>query len=337
MSTGDVLTLALVVFVPAAALWAIFIARTGRPGARPRPKIGIPRALRPGEPDEVLEGPRLLRIQAGGVTFVILTVVTMAFYWLPEASRQASFQERFDEESVHRGGIIFKPPPPLPEDVGAAEFKEIEEKVALGMGCATCHGLESESQPVNFVDPASGKPVKYMAPPLNTVFQRWDEEVVRFTIERGRPGTPMPAWGVQFGGPMTPMMVNDIVAYLKTLPDNQTAPELPPNATGQQIFEARCAVCHGPDASGKEGGDTMTETDDLGFEQTFEVWYQGMALWQGDVRHLTEDQHYITIVNGRRFAFMPQFGEAPTQGIPVAPYPLTDAQIRAVMEYERSL
>lgn len=335
MSPGDVLTLVLVVFVPAAALWAIFIARTGPVGGRARPRIGIPRALRPGQPDEVLEGPRLMHIQVGGVTFVILTVVTMAFYWLPEASRQASFQERFDEDSVHRGEIIFKPPPPLPEDVGAAEFKLIEEEVALGMGCAQCHALDGSSTPVDFANPRTGEPVKYMAPPLNNVFQRWDEEVVRFTIERGRPGTPMPAWGVEYGGPMTEMMVNDIVAYLKSLPDNQDLNnDLPPNATGQQIFEARCAVCHGPDASGKEGGQTIVDQE-TGIE--YPVWYQGMALWKGDVKHLSEDQHYITIVNGRRFAYMPQFGEAPTQGIPVPPIPLTDAQIEAVMEYERSL
>jgi len=43
------------------------------------------------------------------------------------------------------------------------------------------------------------------------------------------------------------------------------------------------------------------------------------------------------VQNGRRFAFMPQFSESPAQGIPVPPYPLTNAQIRAVVEYERSL
>jgi hypothetical protein len=62
-----------------------------------------------------------------------------------------------------------------------------------------------------------------------------------------------------------------------------------------------------------------------------------MALWKGDVGHLSEQQHMTTIVNGRRFAFMPQFGETPAQGIPVSPNPLTDAQIEAVMAYERSL
>jgi hypothetical protein len=44
-----------------------------------------------------------------------------------------------------------------------------------------------------------------------------------------------------------------------------------------------------------------------------------------------------TVRNGRRFAFMPPFAEAPTQGIPAPTYPLTDKQIQAVVTYERSL
>jgi mono/diheme cytochrome c family protein len=64
---------------------------------------------------------------------------------------------------------------------------------------------------------------------------------------------------------------------------------------------------------------------------------QGMALWKGDVRHLSEEEHEWTIRNGRRFAFMPQWAEAPAQGLPVPPNPLSDAQIEAVIAYERSL
>jgi mono/diheme cytochrome c family protein len=175
---------------------------------------------------------------------------------------------------------------------------------------------------IEFVPPGETEPVSYQAPPLNNVFQRWDEEVIRFTIERGRPGTPMPAWGVQYGGSMTTQMVDDVITWLKTLEGNQNGPpELAKDATGQEIFEARCALCHGDNASGKE---------DV-------LWHQGMALWKGDVKHLTEQQHLATIRNGRRFAFMPPFAEAPSQGVPVPTYPLTDEQIEAVMAYERTL
>jgi hypothetical protein len=66
------------------------------------------------------------------------------------------------------------------------------------------------------------------------------------------------------------------------------------------------------------------------------VWFQGAALWKGDVKHLSASLHLFTIINGRRFAFMPAFGKTPAQGIPAPPYPLTNAQIKAVMKYERN-
>ena len=335
MESGDLLLIALVVLVPAALMWAVFIARSGRPGKPRRPKLGIPAALRPADSDEVLEGPRLERIQTWGLIATLVTAAFIPAYWLPERARQEHFQERYDEESVHRGSFVYAVPATLDEDVEASEFKEIEEGIALGQGCAFCHGGNGAGGPVptGFVNPATDEQVQYQAPPLNDVFTRWDDEVVRFTIERGRPGTPMPAWGIEYGGPMNEQAVTDVMNYLKTFEQNQEPIELPdackdgaPDtddcSTGQEIFEARCAVCHGPQGQGKDN-DTM--------------WYPGMALWEGKVLHLDEDQHFITIVNGRRFAFMPQFGESPAQGIPIPPYPLSNAQIRAVMEYERSL
>lgn len=339
MSTSDVLTVALIVLVPAALLWGVFLARTYAGPARPA--LGIPRAMRPGQPDEVLEGPRLFRIQTAGFVFTVLLAAFIVGYWLPEAQRQAAFQERFNEESVERGRLIYDSPPPLEEDLDPVAFKEEERAISLGLSCVNCHGPEGSggfAQPP-FRDPVTGEVIAfYQAPPLDNVFQRWDEEVVRFTIERGRPGTPMPAWGVDYGGPATPQMIDDVINYLKTLPGNQQPPaELPagcdePSAAnelscGQAIFETRCAVCHGPEGQGKDEAGDSPET----------AWYQGMALWRGKVLHLDENQHLITIRNGRRFAFMPAFAESPSQGIPAPPYPLTDAQIRAVMAYERSL
>jgi mono/diheme cytochrome c family protein len=119
---------------------------------------------------------------------------------------------------------------------------------------------------------------------------------------------------------------------MASLPGNQEAPEIPGDcdnpkgdslvSCGERIFEARCAVCHGPEGQGKEAKG---------------IWYQGLALWKGDVKHLTKSQHIATVKNGRRFAFMPAFAEAPAQGIPVPRYPLTQAQIEAVVAYERTL
>jgi mono/diheme cytochrome c family protein len=311
--------------------------------------------MRPAEPDDKLEGPRLTRIMGWGVIATMATAVFIPAYWLGELQRQEAFVERFDHESLERGALIFASPPELPEESDPQAFREAERALALGMGCANCHGGVDEEDPANsapggqvdggFIDPVSGKNVNYQAPPLQNVFQRWDEEVVRFTIERGRPGTPMPAWGVAYGGPMTSLMVDDVINWLRSLPGNQEGP--PPlsedcknpakedrMSCGEEIFTARCAVCHGPQAQGKEGKPSKPEE---GADPEKALWYSGLALWKGDVRHLNRDLHVTTVRNGRRYAFMPAFSEAPPQGIVAPPYPLTDKQIEAVVTYERSL
>jgi mono/diheme cytochrome c family protein len=344
VETGDVILLALVIIIPAVVLWGIFINRTVRP-RKPASILGIPQAMRPGQPDELLEGKRLQRIQMFGALSSFVLAGFVVAYWFPEADRQEKFQERFDEQAIHRGSLIYAAPPVLEEDADAVRFKELEEEIALGQGCINCHGSEGVGGTANprFTDPVTDEVVDYQAPPLNNVFTRWDDEVVEFTIQRGRPGTPMPAWGVEFGGSMTDQMVTDVMAYLKTFPGNQQEPSFAPtpgdepmtvsercknpkadvnfDSCGEEIFMVRCAVCHGTEGQGKED----------------EPYHQGMALWQGDVRHLSEDQHLTTVMNGRRFQFMPAFAEAPAQGIAIPPYPLTNAQIRAVVAYERSL
>lgn len=336
----EVLTIALLVLVPALLLWGIFLLRN-RMARQPGALLGIPRAMRPGQPDAMLEGQRLERVQVGGLVFTLVLAFFIPMYWLPEASRQAGFEERFSEESLTRGRLIFQTAPLIEEDADPAVFKEEEKAISLGMGCANCHGAVVEDDPAasgggglvpEFQDPVTGEIVSYQAPSLQNVFTRWDEEIVRFTIERGRPGTPMPAWGTDYGGPMTSQMVDDVMAWIGSLPGNNQPPEgisegcqnpskSQAKQCGKEIFAARCAVCHGPEGEGKESL----------------PWYQGLALWKGDVRHLDENLHRYTIINGRRFAFMPPFGEAPAQGIPAPPYPLSDKQIDAVMQYERDL
>jgi mono/diheme cytochrome c family protein len=388
VSTNDVILVALLVAVPAALLWGIFLVRRGRSGRPARPRLGIPAALRPGQPDGVLEGKRLERILTWGFIVTLALAIFIPAYWLPETQRQVAFQDKMNQASIERGKIIFQPPGQLPPNANPIQFKKVEKSLSLGMGCANCHGGDASGGQNVFTDPVTGNKVVYTVPPLNNVFQRWDEDTVRFTIEEGRPGTDMPTWGVNYGGPMTEMMIDDVIAYLHSLPGNQpgAVPPLPascnhlpktsttpsptpssggkaapsPSPTagpfgerkpqtkvsaqvmncGKGIFMARCAVCHGPQGQGKQ--DTkqvaLPGTGVPGVPlQKGPVWYQGMALWHGDVRHLTESEHFFTIVNGRRFAFMPPWGQSPAQGIPVPPNPLSDDQINAVMQYERTL
>jgi mono/diheme cytochrome c family protein len=365
VDTSDIWLVALVILVPAIVLWAIFIARTGRPG-KPRLVLGIPRAMRPGQPDEVLEGPRLERIQWGGVIAAVVLAVFLPLYWLPEQTRQEAFAEHQSETAVENGQIIFSEPPELEEDADPARFKALEKGIALSQNCQLCHGPAEAEDPTQLAgggaaawqEPLTGQNVSYNAPPLQNVFTRWDEEIVEFTIKRGRPGTPMPAWGVEYGGPMTDQMVEDVMAWLKTLPGNNAPPtdtagpdgnqvseacqnpsEEDMLSCGEEIFQVRCVVCHGPEGQGRED-ERLTgtiEDPETGDPTKVPYWYQGLALWKNDVQHLSEDQHFFTVVNGRRFSFMPAFGEAPPQGTPIPPYPLTNKQIKAVVAYERTL
>ena len=59
--------------------------------------------------------------------------------------------------------------------------------------------------------------VTWRAPALNTVLLRFSEEEVRQILIYGRPGTPMPAWGVAGGGPLTTQQIDELIAYLGSI------------------------------------------------------------------------------------------------------------------------
>ena len=64
--------------------------------------------------------------------------------------------------------------------------------------------------------------VEWKAPALTTVLSRFDESEVRRILDYGRPGTPMPAWGLPGGGPLTSQQVHQLVVYLRSI---QLTPE----------------------------------------------------------------------------------------------------------------
>ena len=43
------------------------------------------------------------------------------------------------------------------------------------------------------------------------------ENQVNHIITYGRPGTPMPAWGIEGGGPKNDQAISDLVEYLKSI------------------------------------------------------------------------------------------------------------------------
>jgi mono/diheme cytochrome c family protein len=159
-----------------------------------------PPSRRPGPTDEALEGPLLERYQLAGVALTVFLAVLLPFLYLREPVRQKAAAEKELTESVR---------------LGKATFEEF---------CQRCHGPEAEGGVVpRYVTPGvkGAKPTDVQAPNLHEIHSRHPDEdvatVAWTAIQKGRPPTPMPTWGVRYGGPMNDQQITDLVNYLLTI------------------------------------------------------------------------------------------------------------------------
>ena len=175
--------------------------------------------------DEALEGPRLERALGWSLIFVMIVALALPLYFLVEPNRQDSLAETFDERAVERGAVLF------------ADSQSEEYDATKSLLCATCHGTDGSGGSAPYVlqpeldicDIEANKSnaevpeclpvqVSWTAPALDTVLLRFPEEQVFEIITWGRPGTPMPAWGVESGkGVLNTQSVNDLIAYLESI------------------------------------------------------------------------------------------------------------------------
>jgi mono/diheme cytochrome c family protein len=127
----------------------------------------------------------------------------------------------------------------------AAAEKELTESVRLGKAtfeefCARCHGPEAEGGKVKrYVTPGvkDAKPTDVQAPNLHEIYSRHPDEdvatVAWTAIQKGRPPTPMPTWGVRYGGPMNDQQITDLVNYILSIQgDDKERPPLEFEAAG---------------------------------------------------------------------------------------------------------
>lgn len=154
--------------------------------------------------DEAMEGPRLERMQLAGVLLLALIVIALPLYWVLEPDRQAGARDGLQERLAGWGEDLF------------------QTTANHGFNCAGCHGgmnAVGGSASYTLTDPATGevKSVTWLAPALNTVFYRFSEDEIRYILTYGRPGSPMPAWGLAGGGPMNDQQIQTLIEYLKTI------------------------------------------------------------------------------------------------------------------------
>lgn len=154
--------------------------------------------------DEELEGKRLNAALWACVALLVITVVTLPAYWLAEPGRQEGAHEDSLHIFQHRGETLY----------------------VEGAQCVNCHGTAASGGVASFViTDENGQyldTVSWTAPALDTIFYRFSVQEVKDILTYGRPGTPMPAWGVDGGGPNTTQQLDTVLEYLWTV---QKTPE----------------------------------------------------------------------------------------------------------------
>lgn len=186
--------------------------------------------LTPFYEDDVLEGRHLERVLRWALILSTIIAVVLPLYWLLEPSRQNAEAKGFEDRAVERGEILYS----------NAQMPNFENTKSLQ--CANCHGTDAGGGGAQFVitPEAQGDTkappisVTWRAPALDTLFSRFGEcsldevqthrngcskvqDQVAQIIVYGRPGTPMPAWGIAGGGPKNNQAISDLVAYLKSI------------------------------------------------------------------------------------------------------------------------
>jgi mono/diheme cytochrome c family protein len=145
---------------------------------------------------------------------------------------------------------------------GAAAQQGDDGQLQLGgqiyaENCAVCHGLNGEGR----VGATLAKDWPSIRPDLAT----------QATVAEGVPGTAMPAWSQQNGGPLTDEEIDAVTTFILSW-QTGGAPEITPRATathhppispvpevegdpteGARLYHENCAVCHGSDGQGRIG------------------------------------------------------------------------------------
>jgi mono/diheme cytochrome c family protein len=309
-------------------LWHLF-RRPDRP--RPGSEIELAPNRRPYLDDDQLESKKLNRTLWSALAMLMVTAVFLPGYWLREPSRQKGAERGFDERAAHRGYLLFQPADsPVPAgNVGH-------------FGCGGCHGTTGQGGQTRYslsdpLDPDKPpRQVNWKVPELDTVLLRYSKDEVRSVLVYGRANTPMPPWGVEGGGPMNAQQIDDLIAYLESIqrdPEEVKKQNLARYGTdGVSLFEAFCARCHtkgwaygepeppGGGAYGPAliGGATLRQFPAVDGQDSHVEFVTTGAEYQ---------KAYGTRgVGGNEGGGMPGFGQM-----------LTPEQIRAIVDYERSL
>jgi mono/diheme cytochrome c family protein len=184
-----------------------------------------PENLTPFFDDEVLEGAHLERVLGVALLALVVVVLGLLAYFIWEPFRETAAASGFHKQSVARGATLF------------ANSASPEYDSTKSLLCANCHGVDGGGGVANFVvksddprcDPTATvtdqtpvyclpHQVSWAAPNLQLAALRYSRAQLTQIITYGRPGTPMPAWGVASGkGALQAQSIQDLVNYVQSI------------------------------------------------------------------------------------------------------------------------
>jgi mono/diheme cytochrome c family protein len=196
--------------------WGLYLLTNMR---RARAEVGSELELAPNRKpyldDEQLEGPRLERALTWGLVSLAIIGVGLPLYWLAEPGRQAG---AIDDMREQREGVTYVHGEGSEPVGGGALFAATEQG---GFNCAGCHGGMAAiggEVPATLTEPdGTLRQVQWFAPPLNDVTLRMTDEQLFDVLNYGRPFSPMPAWGIDGGGPMTTQQLENLILYMHSI------------------------------------------------------------------------------------------------------------------------
>jgi mono/diheme cytochrome c family protein len=180
--------------------------------------------------DDVLEGAHLERALGVALVALVVVVVGLLAYFIWEPFRETASASGFHERSVERGATLF----------ANSSSKAYDSTKSLL--CANCHGVDGGGGAASFVvksddprcDPTATidektpvyclpHQVSWAAPNLQLAPLRYSRAQLTNIITYGRPGTPMPAWGVASGkGALQEQSIQDLVNYVESIATTST-------------------------------------------------------------------------------------------------------------------
>jgi cbb3-type cytochrome c oxidase subunit III len=253
---------------------AYFVVGPGRGRSGPQRRGDIPLSMRPYHSDEELETTGMERAMSWGVALAVFSALFLPLYWIIEPDRINRAVEDQYQQDVNNGRGLFAD------------------------ACASCHGTNLEGGSAPHPDQEIDAP--WPAPALDNIVARYQDsevvtdvhEFIRITIERGRAGTPMPAFGVGEGGQYSDAQIQAMVSYILSVQTGEVGEaQAFEGASGEDLFGANCARCHGENGEGYVGPQLInfferygwTGEDDASLEQARavarDVILHGRQVW----------------------------------------------------------